>query len=270
MTDAVRHLMRLGLNKYEAKAYIATVALGEGTVKEISVESGVPRSRTYDIMEKLAEKGLVEVGSSTPRCYRANEPLVASHHLMDEIRHANDEIIKELNEIGRKAEKRDNPIWTLKGEWAIDHKVRELLEMAKSNIVLVFFNNRSLIKHAGIISKISETKNVTVIMTKQAEVLVGLLGKCRVMRLSKTMGHPVDVDGTMTDRGFMTSDGNYYIEFIIRSDGADTLIKTREEDEHRAILFNGTIISFFVKESLETMMQVAEEVRMEETATIKK
>ena len=234
------------------------------------MESGVPRSRTYDVMEKLAEKGLVEVGSSTPICYRANEPLVASHHLMDEIRQANDAIVKELNEIGRKAEKRDNPIWTLKGDWAIDHKVRELLESAKDNIVLVFFNNRSLIKNASILSKISEHKNVTVLMTRQAETFVGLLGKCRVMRIARTVDRPVDVEGTMTDRGFITGDGKYCIEFIVKCDGDDMLVKTREEEEHRAILFNGTILSFFIRESIEMLIHSAEEVVPEEPMTIRK
>lgn len=270
MTDAVRHLMRLGLNKYEAKAYIAAVALGESTVKEISAESGVPRSRTYDIMEKLAEKGLVEVGNSTPICYRAKEPMVASQHLMDEIRHANDEFIKELNEIGRKAEKRDNPIWTVRGDWSIDHKVRELLETAENNIVLVFFSNRTLIKHASLLSKISEQKDVTVLMMRQAEAFAGLLGKCKVMRLRRVPGPPVDVEGTMTDKGFVTADGRYCIEFIIRCDRDDTIVKTREGDDPQAILFNGTILSFFIRESIDALLRLAEEVSPEEIVTIRK
>ncbi|WP_019176289.1 TrmB family transcriptional regulator [Methanomassiliicoccus luminyensis] len=270
MADAVKHLMRLGLNEYEAKAYVATVALGEGTIKEISAESGVPRSRTYDVMEKLAEKGLVEVGSSTPICYRANEPLVASQQLMDEIRHANDEIVKELNEIGRKAEKRDNPIWTVKGDWAIDHKVDELLESTKKSVVLVFFNNRSLIKHVNVLSKNSEHKNITVLMTRQAEAFVGLLGKCRVMKMNRpSSSHPVDIDGTMTDKGFITGDGNYCIEFIAKC-GDEMLVKTREGEDHRAILFNGTILSFFVHESIEMLIRSAEEVSTEDIITIQK
>jgi len=41
MADVIKHLMRLGLSEYEARAYVATVSLGEGTVNEISKESGV-------------------------------------------------------------------------------------------------------------------------------------------------------------------------------------------------------------------------------------
>ena len=74
MDDVIKHLMRLGLTEYEARAYVATVSLGEGTVNEISRESGVPRSRAYDVMERLAEKGFVEMGNTNPICYRANDP----------------------------------------------------------------------------------------------------------------------------------------------------------------------------------------------------
>jgi len=39
MSDIIEHLTQLGMSEYEAKAYIATVVLGEGTIKEISDDS---------------------------------------------------------------------------------------------------------------------------------------------------------------------------------------------------------------------------------------
>jgi sugar-specific transcriptional regulator TrmB len=73
MTELVGHLMRLGLSEYEARAYIATVALGEGTVKEISVESGVPRSRAYDVMEASSSSG-TRTPFATGRANRSSPP----------------------------------------------------------------------------------------------------------------------------------------------------------------------------------------------------
>ena len=55
MSGITEHLMSLGMSEYEAKAYIATVVLGEGTIKEISDESKVPRSRAYDVMVRLLD-----------------------------------------------------------------------------------------------------------------------------------------------------------------------------------------------------------------------
>jgi DNA-binding IscR family transcriptional regulator len=260
MTDVVDHLVRLGLSPYEAKAYIATVALGEGTVKEISEESGVPRSRAYDVMERLAEKGFVEIGSSSPRCYRANEPLIASNHLMEEIRHANESILIELNEIGRKAEKRDNPFWTVKGEWAIDHKISEVLEEAKKDVIILCFNNKNMVKHANLITKLSPEKNITIVMSHQAESFAGHLGKSRVMNIRPTPGFLVETEGKLNGKGFVTGGGKYCIELAIHTDRDNSLMVTREGEERRAIVITGTILNFFGQETMEQVVRTAEEV----------
>ncbi|MCU0861535.1 MAG: helix-turn-helix domain-containing protein, partial [Methanomassiliicoccales archaeon] len=63
MSAPVEGLMRLGFSEYEAKAYVAMVSIGEGGIAEISQQSGIPRSRVYDVMERLALKGFAEVGA---------------------------------------------------------------------------------------------------------------------------------------------------------------------------------------------------------------
>jgi hypothetical protein len=260
MTDVVNHLIRLGLSEYEARAYIATVALGEGTVKEISDESGVPRSRAYDILERLAKKGLVEVGSSSPICYRANEPLVASGHLMEGFKEANDEVVRELGEIGNRAEKRDNPIWILKGDWAIDHKVSELMESAKRDITMLCFNNRNIILHAKQLCRLSESIPVTVVMNNQPERFVGLLGDCRVLRMKPMLSPPLDMEGSFTERGFVTRDGKYSIEMLVLTDNENSLLITKEGENRKAMIISGTILNFFSHETVHQVIRVAEEV----------
>ncbi len=260
MTNVVSHLIRLGLSEYEARAYVAIVALGEGTIKEISKESGVPRSRAYDIMGRLAEKGFVEVGGSSPRRYRANEPLVASSHLMEDIRHANDEILKELSEIGRKAESRETPIWMVKGEWAIDHKVREIMELASKEVTILCFNNRSIIRYAKLFSSISDQKQVTVLTSPQVNSFNGLLGRCMVLRLKTLPGYPNEIGGDLEEGGYVTKDRMYCIEMLLRSDHDSSLLLTREGDTRQAIVVNGTILNFFSRESMEFLVQGAEEM----------
>jgi HTH-type transcriptional regulator, sugar sensing transcriptional regulator len=260
MTIVVDHLMRLGLTKYEARAYVATVAIGEGTIKEISEESGVPRSRAYDVMERLAQKGFVEVGSSSPRCYRANEPITASNHLMEEIRRSNDEVLRELSKIGERAESRNNPIWTVKGEWAIDHKVSDILEGANSEVTILCFNNRNLIRYAKMITQLSEKKKITVVVGHQPEGFVGLLGKSRVMRIRPIPGFFTDAEGVLNEKGFVTSDGKYCIELVIRSDRDDSLLVTKEGEGRRAIVITGTILNFFSHQTVDHVVHSAEEV----------
>lgn len=220
----------------------------------------MPRSRAYDVLERLAKKGFVEIGSSSPRCYRANEPLIASNHLMEEIRHANERILLELNDIGRKAEKRDTPIWTVKGEWAIDHKVTEILEGAKRDVTLLCFNNRNIIRYAKTITKLSQEKMITIVLNHQAESFVGLLGRSRLMRIRPTPGFLNETGGKLNDKGFVTEGGKYCIELVIHSDQDESLLVTREGDERQAIVITGTILNFFSHESLEQVVQTAEEV----------
>lgn len=52
-------LEKLGLTKGEIKVYLALNKLGESTIGPIGKESKVSKSKIYDILDKLIEKGLV-------------------------------------------------------------------------------------------------------------------------------------------------------------------------------------------------------------------
>ncbi|KQM11627.1 hypothetical protein AOA80_07185 [Methanomassiliicoccales archaeon RumEn M1] len=260
MVDIVKHLVRLGLSEYEAKAYIATVALGEGTVNEISKESGVPRSRAYDIMERLASKGLVEMGNTTPICYRANDPLTASDRLMDEVRRANEEIVKGLREIGQRAEKRNNPVWTLTGDWAIEHKIEELLDSAVEEVSFVFLSRSGPPRYAGLIARRSAEKDVTVVIAHRPEDYVSLMGSARVMRLRPISSALSEVEGTLCERGFVTGDGRYCIEMVMVVDQDTTLLLTNEVRSHRAIIIQGTVLNLFGHDAVRKLVEGAQEV----------
>jgi sugar-specific transcriptional regulator TrmB len=252
--------MRLGMSEYEARAYVATVSLGEATVNEISKESGVPRSRAYEIMERLAAKGFVETGNTSPICYRANDPLTASNRLMEEVQHANEEILKGLREIGRRAEKRDNPVWTLTGDWAIEHKVGELLDAANKEISFVFLNRSRPLRYAGLIARRAADKDVTVVMAHRPEDFAGLLGKSRIMRLRPVPGMMNEVEGTLCERGFVTRDGHYCIEMVMVVDQDTTLLLTSESEGDRAIIVHGTVLNLFGHDAVNRLIEGAEEL----------
>ena len=52
-------LERIGFTKGEAKVYFALLELGESTIGPISKKSNVTVSKTYPILDKLTQKGLV-------------------------------------------------------------------------------------------------------------------------------------------------------------------------------------------------------------------
>jgi len=67
-------LKNIGLNLYERKIFVALLAKGIATAAEVSEIAGVPRSRSYDVLESLAEKGFVIVQPSKPIRYVALKP----------------------------------------------------------------------------------------------------------------------------------------------------------------------------------------------------
>src|SRR5690349_1904560 len=67
-------LQQVGLNKYEAEAYAALLRHGPLTGYELGKRSDVPLSRSYEILERLAAKGLALVQPGDPPRYMAEPP----------------------------------------------------------------------------------------------------------------------------------------------------------------------------------------------------
>jgi sugar-specific transcriptional regulator TrmB len=70
---AIELLQNIGLNKYEAEAYYALLAEGPLTGYELGKRSGVPLSRSYEVLERLAQRGLALVQPGEPPRYAAAE-----------------------------------------------------------------------------------------------------------------------------------------------------------------------------------------------------
>src|SRR5215207_6762633 len=70
----VELLQRVGLNKYEAEAYAALIQHGSLTGYELGKRSGVPLSRSYEMLERLSAKGLALVQRGDPPRYVAEAP----------------------------------------------------------------------------------------------------------------------------------------------------------------------------------------------------
>ncbi|MFB6126221.1 MAG: TrmB family transcriptional regulator [Halolamina sp.] len=65
MTDPqlTNQLQELGLTKYQSQAYIAAVRAGQARPNDLVDMSGVPQGRIYDVIDDLAEMGVIEVRS---------------------------------------------------------------------------------------------------------------------------------------------------------------------------------------------------------------
>jgi len=59
-------LEQFGLNKKQAKVYLAVLELGSATVNIISNKSGIARSSCYDILNSLIKKGIASSFKKKP------------------------------------------------------------------------------------------------------------------------------------------------------------------------------------------------------------
>ena len=78
----VTPLLNLGLNGYEAGAYVALTRRGRATGAEVARLSGLPRQRIYDVLDGLVGRGLATVEPGRPARYTAVAPDAAVSALL--------------------------------------------------------------------------------------------------------------------------------------------------------------------------------------------
>ncbi|MFP4045957.1 MAG: TrmB family transcriptional regulator [Candidatus Aenigmatarchaeota archaeon] len=79
--DVLDQLKALGFNSYQRKLWTALLSNGPSTAGELSEISNVPRSRTYDVLESLADQGIVNIQTGKPMKYVPVEPEEAFERL---------------------------------------------------------------------------------------------------------------------------------------------------------------------------------------------
>lgn len=72
-----RLLQEVGLNAYEAAAYLSLLKLGVSEASDIYRDSDVPYGKIYSVLESLVGKGFVEVQASRPKKFRAIDPEIS-------------------------------------------------------------------------------------------------------------------------------------------------------------------------------------------------
>src|SRR3989344_2418308 len=85
------------LNIYETKVWLALLTRGVSSVGEISEVSGVPRSRTYDVLESLEKNGFAITKLGKPVKYMAIKPASVIEKLKNNARREADEKVKVLS-----------------------------------------------------------------------------------------------------------------------------------------------------------------------------
>lgn len=139
------------LNIYETKVWLALLGKGIASAGEVADLSGVPRSRTYDVLESLEKKGFAIVKLGKPVKYLGVKPKIILEKLQNNVRKdAEDKIqtllkVKETDEFtkledlyrdGINPAKREDLSAAIKGKSNISNHLREILTEAKKEVII--------------------------------------------------------------------------------------------------------------------------------------
>jgi sugar-specific transcriptional regulator TrmB len=167
-------LKGIGLNLYERRLWVALLAKGTATAGELSGIANVPRSRTYDVLQTLAEKGFVVVQTSKPLRYIAVPPAEALEKAKQRLRGKfremeskidrlkNSELINELNTLHEQGLQLISPeemTGAFKGKYSVLQQMDSMLRNASSSVNIVTTSaglNDLFENHISILKKLSE------------------------------------------------------------------------------------------------------------------
>lgn len=150
--EAMDALKGIGLNLYERKLWVALLAKSTATAGELSEMANVPRSRTYDVLQTLSEKGFVIVQPSKPLRYIAIPPRDALEKVKGKLKESlrkkigrierieDSDIIKELeslHERGLKLVSLEDMTGALKGKYSVIQQMESMLKGATSSVNIV-------------------------------------------------------------------------------------------------------------------------------------
>lgn len=137
--EVIQAIENLGLSNYEAKAYFALLSESPLTGYKLSKNSGVPRSRIYETIEKLAAKGLVfsQEGDTTLLIPVSLEAFLEKKEKESK---RNINFLKEvLPQLKKPVEAQG--IWTISGRDQIFESINHFISQAKSHVYIVSFDS---------------------------------------------------------------------------------------------------------------------------------
>jgi len=139
------------LNIYETKVWLALLGKGVASAGEVADLSGVPRSRTYDVLESLEKKGFAIIKLGKPVKYLGVKPRMILEKLKNNARKDADDRIESLMKVretdeyqqleglykgGINPAKREDLSAALKGKSNISTHLREILTNAKKEVIV--------------------------------------------------------------------------------------------------------------------------------------
>ncbi len=192
------------LNIYETKVWLALLSKGVASAGEVASISGVPRSRTYDVLESLEKRGFAIIKLGKPVKYLGLKPeTIIEKMKRNAQKDAHDRVerlskIKESDEFvqldklykgGIEPVKREDVSASLKGKSNISHYLREILENAQKEVIIcthVEDINRRVSLFKETIDRLQKAGMKVVVVLNGEEEMVQRIGERLGVKAKKT------------------------------------------------------------------------------------
>lgn len=144
--DILNILQELNFTEYEAKAYLTLLEKSPLSGYAVSLNSGVPRSKIYEVLTGLVSRGDVMVSQENTPLYAALPP----HELISQRKYRTERIFEKaedaLSQFNLSAQNRQS-IWNITGHSAIISRVKETIISARYRILLEIWPEDALELH---------------------------------------------------------------------------------------------------------------------------
>jgi len=226
------------LNVYETKVWLALLGKGIASAGEIAEASGVPRSRTYDVLENLEKRGFAIEKLGKPVKYLGVKPHVILEKLKNNVKTDADERVESLSKIRQTTEfenleslyteginpiKREDLTAAIKGKSMISNYLKEILEDAKEEVIIC--------SNADEIASKQKLFGQTITLLKKANIGIKMAlsgDKALIADLSKTFG--IKISAISIDSKFFIIDKREILFYLSnKNSNEDTAIWLNSE-----------------------------------------
>ncbi len=176
------NLIKIGMSANEAKVLQILFISGPSGASDIHSKSGVPRNKIYEILNRLAERGIVETQPGRPTLFRASNPEAAIEAYIDNYREAGNEVVKFLHNLKKSDDESESAAfaWVVKGREQSKRRLSELLYGAKTDVFMISSFPSEYLEHASSAIKAAEGRGIharAVCMVRPMETMSKGVGK---------------------------------------------------------------------------------------------
>jgi len=137
LKDIINEIKMFGITEKEAEVYLAILSLGTTTVSNIMKKVNIHQPRLYSILNRLYEKGFIEIEDGKPKLYKAVDPVKKMEDIISELAKRKSSVERILRSMNMDTLCSTVPtVWTTKGSKNIIYNSKNIINSSNNDLIL--------------------------------------------------------------------------------------------------------------------------------------